>query len=151
MPTYDDWYPSNYLKASDLDAGPMVLTVSEIRPQKMQDGKLKPCVFFLEDRRGLVLNVTNKNTLVLLTRSKNPADAVGLRIQLAQTDETFQGRACKAIRIQRPPASAAAAAPASANTGNAPARPKPAAAKPAPAAHNRPTGDANDDLDDSIP
>jgi hypothetical protein len=145
MITYDDWYPSNYLKASDLDNGPLTLTVSEIRPQKMQDGKLKPCVFFQEDRRGLVLNVTNKNTLVLLTRSKNPADAVGLRLQLVQTDETYQGRPCKGIRIARAPAPASAV-----KEGNAPAHSRPAAAKAVPAARAPADGAAND-LDDSIP
>ena len=62
--SYDEWFPSNFLKAEDLDDGPMTLTISDIHPEKMQDGNSKPCVFFKEDKRALVLNVTNKNSLV---------------------------------------------------------------------------------------
>src|SRR6187455_2556877 len=79
MSSYDDWYPSNYLKADDAIDNSMDLTITAIQPEKMQDGTFKPVVFFKEDKRGLVLNVTNKNFLVQLTRSKNPDDAVGQR------------------------------------------------------------------------
>ena len=101
MTSYDDWYPSNFFKADDLDDGPKILTITDIHPEKMQDGKSKPCVFFKEDKRALVLNVTNKNALVMLTKSKNPADAVGLRIMLVQVEGEYQGKPCKAMRIRK--------------------------------------------------
>ena len=63
MTSYDDYFPSNFFKADDLANGPITLTITDIHPEKMQDGKLKPVVFFKEDKRGLVLNVTNKNML----------------------------------------------------------------------------------------
>ena len=47
--SYDDWYPSNYFKADDVIDNPLDLTITAIRPEKMQDGKPKPCVFFKED------------------------------------------------------------------------------------------------------
>ena len=50
-------------------------------------------MFFKEDKRGLVLNVTNKNFLVLLTRSKNPADAVGQRVMLVAVEGRISGQA----------------------------------------------------------
>jgi hypothetical protein len=104
MTTYDDWYPSNYFKADDVIDNPLDLTVTAIRPEKMQDGKLKPCVFFKEDKRALVLNVTNKNFLILLTRSRDPADAVNERVRLVAVEAEYQGKPCMALRLRRPPA-----------------------------------------------
>jgi hypothetical protein len=116
MTTYDDWYPSNYLKADDVIDNPLDLTVTAIRPEKMQDGKLKPCVFFKEDKRALVLNVTNKNFLILLTRSRDPADAVNERVRLVAVEAEYQGKPCMALRLRRPPAA----------DETAPQQPKPA-------------------------
>ena len=101
MTTYDDWYPSNYFKADDVIDNPLDLTITAIRPEKMQDGKLKPCVFFKEDKRALVLNVTNKNFLILLTRSKDPADAVDQRVRLVAVEAEYQGKPCMALRLRR--------------------------------------------------
>ena len=57
-----------------------------------------------------MLNVTNKNFLVLLTRSKNPADAIGQRVRLVAVEAEFQGKPCMALRLRRPPARSAEAA-----------------------------------------
>ncbi len=103
MTSYDDWYPSNFLKADDVIDNSMVLTIADIHQEEMQDGKSKPCVFFREDKRALVLNVTNKNFLILLTRSKNPADAVGQRVMLVAVEAEYQGKPCMALRLRRPP------------------------------------------------
>jgi hypothetical protein len=105
MTSYDDWYPSNYLKADDVIDNAMVLTISSIQPEKMQDGKQKPVVFFKEEKRGLVLNVTNKNFLVMLTRSKNPADAVGQRVSLVRSRPNIRAsRAWPCACAGQPPA-----------------------------------------------
>jgi hypothetical protein len=104
MTSYDDWYPTNYFKADDVVDEPLVLTITSIRPEKMQDGKSKPVVFFKEDKRGLVLNVTNKNFLILLTRSKDPADAVGQLVMLVGVEGEYQGKPCMTLRLRRPPA-----------------------------------------------
>ena len=102
MTSYDDWYPSNFFKADDVIDNPLNLTIADIHPEKMQDGNSKPVVYFKEDKRGLVLNKTNKNFLVMLTRSKNPADAVGQRVVLVAVESEFQGKPCMALRLRRP-------------------------------------------------
>jgi hypothetical protein len=102
MTSYDDWYPSKYFKADDVIDNPRDLTITGIVPEKMQDGVLKPVVHFKEHERGAVLNVTNKNFLIMATHSKNPADAVGLRITLVAVPDKFQGRPCYGLRFQRP-------------------------------------------------
>ena len=136
--SYDEWFPSNFLKADDLDDGPMTLTIADIHPEKMQDGKSKLCVFFKEDKRALVLNVTNKNALVMLTKSKNPADAIGLRIMLVQVEAEYQGNPRKAIRIRKPP-----------GAGEAASQPQP---KPVPKIAKRKLPSPDDDMGgDSIP
>ena len=38
MTSYDDWYPSNYFKADDVIDNPLDLTITDIHPEKMQDG-----------------------------------------------------------------------------------------------------------------
>ena len=63
MTSYDDYFPSNFFKADDFANGPVTLTITDIQPGKNAGRKAKPVVFFKEDRRGLVLNVTNKNML----------------------------------------------------------------------------------------
>jgi hypothetical protein len=140
--SYDEWFPSNFLKADDLDDGPMTLTISDIHPEKMQDGNSKPCVFFKEDKRALVLNVTNKNSLVMLSKSKSPADAIGLRVMLVQVEAEYQGKPCKALRIRKPPTLGGPAA------AEPPRQPKPGAAK-----RGRPPGKKTlaEDMDDDIP
>jgi hypothetical protein len=141
MTSYDDWYPSNYLKADDVIDNAMVLTISSIQPEKMQDGKQKPVVFFKEEKRGLVLNVTNKNFLVMLTRSKNPADAVGQRVSLVAVEAEYQGKPCMALRLRRPAA------------GQASPQPQPKPPKPGPAKRGRPPGKKTlaEEMDDNIP
>jgi hypothetical protein len=139
MTSYDEWYPSNYLKADDVIDNPLILTITAIRPEKMQDGKSKPCVFFKEDKRALVLNVTNKNFLIMLTHSKDPADAAGQRVMLVAVEAEFQGKPCMALRLRRPPAA-----------GETAAQPQPD--KPAPKAGKRKPPKPNDDMGgDSIP
>ncbi|XIA62131.1 hypothetical protein ACFIOY_20920 [Bradyrhizobium sp. TZ2] len=127
MTSYDDWYPSNYFKADDVIDNPMVLTITAIRPEKMQDGKSKPCVFFKEDKRALVLNVSNKNFLILLTRSKDPADAVDQRVMLVAVEAEYQGKPCMALRLRRPPT---LGAPETALQSQPPPAPKTAKRKP---------------------
>ncbi len=112
MTSYDDWYPSNYFKADDVIDNPLDLTITGIRPEKMQDGKPKPCVFFKEDKRALVLNVTNKNFLIMLTRSKDPTDAVGQLVRLQAEPGQYQGKPCMGLRLARPPAIGEAPRPA---------------------------------------
>lgn len=118
------------------------LTISDIHAEKMQDGNSKPCVFFKEDKRALVLNVTNKNSLIMLSKSKNPADAIGLRVMLVQVEAEFQGKPCKALRIRKPP-----------TLGGPTAAELPERPKPGPARRGRPPGKKTlaEELDDDIP
>jgi len=108
MSSYDDWYPSSYLKADDAIDNAMDLTITAFQQEKMQDGTFKPTVSFKEDKRKLVLNVTNKNFLVQLTRSKDPEDAIGQRVRLVAVEAEFQGKPCMALRLRRIPSEPAA-------------------------------------------
>ena len=51
----------------------------------------------------------------MMTKSKDPTDAVGLRVMLVAVPATFQGKPCMAIRIQplrpEPPSRAVQARP----------------------------------------
>jgi hypothetical protein len=103
--TWDQLYPSNFFRASDVETGPITLTIKGIGQQPMQDGKTKPCASFLEDSRNLVLNRTNAAMLRALSGGSNsPADAVGMRIMLVAVESEYAGKPCLALRIRKPPA-----------------------------------------------
>ena len=104
MVTYDDFYPSEFFKAADVEPGPIDLTAKMIVQKPMKDGRLKPVLYFDEDKRGLILNKTNANMLKLLTRSNNPADVTGLIVQLFAASSAYQGQPCNAVRIRKQPA-----------------------------------------------
>jgi hypothetical protein len=58
-------YPSKYFKAADIPPGrEMRLTIREIVQEEMgDDEEEKPVVYFLNERRGLVLNRTNADAI----------------------------------------------------------------------------------------
>ena len=105
MTSYDDWYPSNYFKADDVDR--RAADPHHHRHSPGEDARRKIKARVCSSRRtsaALVLNVTNKNFLILLTRSKNPADAIGQRVILVAVEGEYQGKPCMALRLRRPPA-----------------------------------------------
>lgn len=99
----DTAFPSNYLKAADIEGGDMVLTISKVVMETVGDDE-KPIVYFAEMDKGLVLNKTNANTIKGLTSSPNTDDWVGKRISLFATEVDFQGKQTMALRVRmRPP------------------------------------------------
>jgi hypothetical protein len=97
-------FPSKWLKAdSDIpDDGDLKLTISDVKMERVgqgQDAEDKPVVYFDETDKGLVLNVTNKNTLVQLYGTDTDEWA-GKRVSLFATEVDFQGRQTLAIRIR---------------------------------------------------
>jgi hypothetical protein len=97
-------FPSKYLKAdTDIpDGGDLKLTISGVEMATVGQGvdaEEKPVVFFDETTKGLVLNVTNKNTLVGLFGTDTD-EWVGKRVALFATEVDFQGRQTLAIRIR---------------------------------------------------
>ena len=92
----------------------MALTISAVMVEDVGSDKKsepKPIVYFSERDKGLVLNVTNKNTLVELLGVETDRWK-GQRITLFPTQVDFRGDQVEAIRIRlRQPGQDAAAVP----------------------------------------
>jgi hypothetical protein len=101
----DEFFPSKFLKASDIP-GPKVVTIESVSPEWLGQGSeadRKLIVRFKEIDRGLVLNKTNYRSLLELTATSDTDNWIGKRIQLVSVRVDFQGRRVPSIRIEPAP------------------------------------------------
>lgn len=119
-------FPSQYLKAADLNGQRVTVTMSHVKTEKIGEDE-RPVLYFQGKEKGLVLNKTNANSIAIGYGFETD-DWTGQRIELFSMDVDFQGKMVEAIRVK--PARRASAPPPAA---------QPPARKPAV------------DLDDSIP
>lgn len=130
-------FPSKYLKASDLNEKPWVLTMDRLEIEGVGANKdQRPVVYFLKTEKGLVLNKTNSN-IIAKTYGEETDQWMGNQIELYPTMVDFQGDQVEAIRVRAPKRNAGAAA-------QPPARPV-----APPQQHD--TDRNGHDLDDEIP
>ncbi len=89
-------FPSNYLRATDLD-GDTVVTIQRITPQDF-NGEPKH-VLLLRESKGLVLNKTNAETIGA-THGQHIEAWTGKEIELFSQMVPFQGQNVAAIRVR---------------------------------------------------
>jgi hypothetical protein len=142
-PTEDDLdacYGSKYLNAADLGDKKIRTRINKVRkePMRQQGGKperAKFVLYFATLEKPMVLNATNKNTLVEKL-GKNPGDWIGAEIGLYTENTTFAGKSVKGLRLKvlSAPKAAAKATPAPKPTTRAASKPvsKPAEELPPP-------------------
>jgi hypothetical protein len=97
-------FPSKYLSAEgDIPEGrDLNLTISDVKMERVgqgRDAEDKPVVYFDEVKKGLTLNVTNKNTIIGLY-GKETDDWIGKRIALFATEVEFKGEQVLGIRVR---------------------------------------------------
>jgi hypothetical protein len=109
-------FPSKYLKAADVGTSGTAfviarVTVEEVGPEREQ----KPLVYFENERRGLILNRTNANTIADICRSEDVEDWAGHTVVLASEPVFFAGKTNPGVRVRHPyaPMGAAGFAPVS--------------------------------------
>ncbi len=106
MANINDAFPSNYLKASDLNGGQPVVVIDRIEFEPVgQKKEMKPIVYFAGKEKGLVLNKTNAKNITNLVGSPETEDWIGFSIRLYATNVEFQGDTVEAIRVKAAPAS----------------------------------------------
>jgi hypothetical protein len=93
-------YPSNYLKAADLQGRNVPVVIDKVVMELIAD-EHKPVVYFQNHERGLVLNKTNANNIAF-TYGDETDDWIGKEIILYPTIVDFQGRSVDAIRVKAP-------------------------------------------------
>lgn len=106
-----DAFPSNFLKAEDLDGKTVTVTISEVTLEDLGQGKKKEtklvAAFRGKDKK-LVLNKTNSSTIAKLY-GDDTDDWIGQRISIMPREVEFQGDMVLAIRVSlQKPASPAA-------------------------------------------
>jgi hypothetical protein len=102
MPSTADFFPSNYLKASDLAGKEKQVTITHIETRTFDnDTKRKPVALFKETGgKGLVLNKTNFVTLAAIHGDNSDAWA-GKSITIYPDFTSYQGKPIETIRIRR--------------------------------------------------
>lgn len=105
MPKISDMYPSKWLRSADCEDGDLVLTIADIKQEKIGQGSQaddKWVLSFEEEEKGLVLNKTNTNTIARLY-GDDTDDWIGKQITLFATEVQFQGDMVEAIRVRSKP------------------------------------------------
>jgi len=93
-------FPSDYLKAADLQGRPFRLTIKSIIIDKIGDDQ-KPVVYFNETEKGLVLNKTNANNISIIYSDETDM-WIGKQIELYPATTDFQGRTVDCVRVRAP-------------------------------------------------
>jgi hypothetical protein len=108
-----DWkkrFPSKYLKASDLDDGPIDATIKEIVNETIGQGdrqELKPVLYCREKGvKGVVMNLTKMEALEQIAGTSDDDDWPGLKIRFQKGRTKYQGKSVDCIDIVKPPAPA---------------------------------------------
>jgi hypothetical protein len=107
-----DVFPSNYIKADDLQGREVPVVIADAKIEKLGNDQ-KLILYFQHKDKGMVCNKTNANRIAYLY-GEDTDGWLGRPIILCSEFVEFQGRTVKGLRI-KPPANGAAspAAPAS--------------------------------------
>lgn len=103
-------FPSEYVKSSDLSAGPALVTIDTVEIRTLgqgRDAETKPVVYFSSSslpailEKGLALNKTNANKIAELYGDET-SEWKGKEIVLYETEVEFQGKVTPATRVRAP-------------------------------------------------
>jgi hypothetical protein len=97
-----DAFPSDYLKAADLQGREITAAMSIVKMEAIgRDKDMLPVLYFQGKAKGLVLNKTNANTIVSLY-GDDTDNWTGSEILLYEAMVEFQGKMGPAIRVRAP-------------------------------------------------
>ena len=108
MTDYSDFYGGRFLKSEDVIGKPFAGVIASVKPEKMQDGRMRVVVFFEGHDKGVVLNATRHRYVVTHAKSKNSDDWIGLKIGVRAGVTNFGGKEVGCIEFTPPPKSAKA-------------------------------------------
>lgn len=92
-------FPSNWLKAADLNGATPTVTISEVKMEDIGEDR-KPVLYFAGKEKGIVLNKTNA-TNIADAYGPETDDWVGQKVTLFTTWVDFNGRSVEAIRVRK--------------------------------------------------
>jgi hypothetical protein len=103
----NDAFPSQYLKASDLQGRNVTIKMGRVEEEKIGNDK-KMVLYFQGKDRGVVLNKTNANNIASIYGGETE-DWYGQEIVLYEAMVDYQGKSVPAIRMRAPQRKAAPA------------------------------------------
>jgi hypothetical protein len=98
----NELFPSNFLKAADLDGQVRRVTIDRVEIAELGQGEQKPAVYFQNIPKGLIANKTNS---MMLAANFGPETEGwrGKTIELYSEKVAYQGRIVDAIRVRTTP------------------------------------------------
>ena len=103
MGNWRDSIPSKWLKASDLDGKPRLVTIKKFTEEKLQGETFpKPAVWFKEEEKALILNITNGKKIEQICGTGDPDGWTGKRIVIYPTETELRGETVDCIRVRAP-------------------------------------------------
>src|SRR6266436_7790417 len=104
MPNIDDFYPSKYLRASDLNGKEIDVVIDRVESEEFEDdgGKRpKPVIHFRNNGlKPLVCNKTNATRIATALGDKNYATWPGKKVRLYSDMEEFKGQVHEVVRVR---------------------------------------------------
>lgn len=100
----DAVYPTKYLKAADLQGRNVTVTIERVETEEIgfgRDKESKAVVYFHKSKRGLVLNITNKNA-IKAAYGKETNDWIGKQLVMFPAMVDFAGDTVESIRVRAP-------------------------------------------------
>ncbi len=97
-----DAFPSNYIKASDLNGKPWDMKIRTVAMEDLGQGndkESKPVLYFDDAQKGLVLNKTNA-TKIAKSYGDDTGNWTGKDIQVFPTTTEFKGETVDAMRVR---------------------------------------------------
>lgn len=112
MGNWRDSIPSKWLKASDLEGKPRLVTIKKFTEEKLQGETFpKPAVWFREEEKALILNITNGKKIEQICGTGDPDKWPGKRIVIFPTETELRGETVDCIRVRAPKPGAKMPAP----------------------------------------
>ena len=100
-PNINDAFPSNYLKASDIQGKEPLVTIDRVVFEPVgRKREMKAVIYFKGKDKGVVLNKTNANKIVEITGSAITEEWDGAQIRLYATETEFAGETVDCIRVK---------------------------------------------------
>lgn len=101
MPNINDAFPSNYLKASDLQGRDIVVTIDRVAFEAVgREKEMKAVIYFQGKQKGIVLNKTNAKKIIEITGSAITEEWAGCQIKIYPTETEFGGETVDCIRVK---------------------------------------------------
>lgn len=100
-PNINDAFPSNYIKASDLQGRDAVVTINRVDFEAVgREREMKAVVYFEGKQKGMVLNKTNAKKIIEISGSAITEEWPGTQIKIYPTETEFAGETVDCIRVK---------------------------------------------------